>query len=228
MYGEPRRLRPDVNVPLFARLEGCIECTQRDGHPVFIAFLPDANAIAGVVLRIGAPKTTTEDKTSALFAGKKQRWRQPCESLIAKVKKFAPGVAVAVGGTYVSLVREGKKFAILQPSSADRLDIGIKLKGERLNAPSKPRENGTQWLPIARKFAKRKTSTKNCSRGSVEHTTVLPSDYPIGADTLGLFAEMPLSQRELTIFSHSAVYRTSALVVGSRMRIVIVSVSSTN
>jgi len=135
VYGEPRRLRPDVNVPLFARLEGCIECTQRDGHPVFIAFLPDANAIAGVVLRIGAPKTTTEDKTSALFAGKKQRWRQPCESLIAKVKKFAPGVAAAVGGTYVSLVREGKKFAILQPSSADRLDIGIKLKGERLNAP---------------------------------------------------------------------------------------------
>jgi hypothetical protein len=30
-----------VNVPLFTRLEGCIECTQRDGHPVFIAFLPE-------------------------------------------------------------------------------------------------------------------------------------------------------------------------------------------
>ena len=41
MYGEPRRLRPDVNVPLFTRLEGCIECTQRDGHPIFTAFLPE-------------------------------------------------------------------------------------------------------------------------------------------------------------------------------------------
>jgi hypothetical protein len=30
-----------VNVPLFTRLEGCIECTQRDSHPVFLAFLPE-------------------------------------------------------------------------------------------------------------------------------------------------------------------------------------------
>jgi hypothetical protein len=30
--------------------------------------------------------------------------------------------------TYVNLVRGKKKFAILQPSAADRLDIGVKLK----------------------------------------------------------------------------------------------------
>ena len=34
-----------------------------------------------------------------------------------------------MGGTYISLLRTGKKIAILQPSSSDRLDIGIKLKG---------------------------------------------------------------------------------------------------
>ena len=36
---------------------------------------------------------------------------------------------MGIGGTYISLLRTGKKFAILQPSSSDRLDIGIKLKG---------------------------------------------------------------------------------------------------
>ena len=30
-----------MNVPLFTWLEGGIECTQRDGHPVFAAFLPE-------------------------------------------------------------------------------------------------------------------------------------------------------------------------------------------
>jgi len=36
---------------------------------------------------------------------------------------------VEVGGTYINLLRAGKKFSILQPSASDRLDIGIKLKG---------------------------------------------------------------------------------------------------
>ena len=31
--------------------------------------------------------------------------------------------------TYINVVRRGKKFAILQPSAAERFDIGIKLKG---------------------------------------------------------------------------------------------------
>jgi hypothetical protein len=41
VYGEPSHLRADVNVPLFTRLKWCIECTQRDCHPVFSAFLPE-------------------------------------------------------------------------------------------------------------------------------------------------------------------------------------------
>jgi hypothetical protein len=45
------------------------------------------------------------------------------------MKEFGPDADVGVGGTYITLLRKGKKFAILQPSSSDRLDIGIKLKG---------------------------------------------------------------------------------------------------
>lgn len=40
---------------------------------------------------------------------------------------------MVAGGTYINLLREGKKFGILQPSSFERLDIGIKLKGAPTN-----------------------------------------------------------------------------------------------
>ena len=88
-----------------------------------------ATAIAGAVLRMGQPKESREDKLRTLFAGKKQQWLAPCDSLIEKVRGLGPDIGVAVGKTYLSLLRRGKKFAILQPSSAERLDIGIKLKG---------------------------------------------------------------------------------------------------
>jgi hypothetical protein len=88
-----------------------------------------ATAIAGVVMRKGAPKASADEKIGALFGAGKQHWRQPCEIVIAKIRKFGSDADVGIGGTYISLLRTGKKFAILQPSSSDRLDIGIKLKG---------------------------------------------------------------------------------------------------
>jgi hypothetical protein len=88
-----------------------------------------ATAIAGVLMKQGAPKASTEEKFGALFAGKKQRWREPSDGLIEQLRKFGSGFDAKAGGTYINLLRDSKKFAILQPSSADRLDIGIKLKG---------------------------------------------------------------------------------------------------
>lgn len=88
-----------------------------------------ATAIAGVVLRMGQPEESAEEKAAALFGGVKRHWRPACDSLIAKIRKFGADVEVNTGGTYLSLLRAGKKFAIVQPSSAERLDIGIKLKG---------------------------------------------------------------------------------------------------
>jgi hypothetical protein len=89
-----------------------------------------ATAIAGVVLKAGAPKAAPEDKLAALFSGRKADWHAPCAKLIAQIVKFGSDVTVAAGGTYINLLRGGKKFGIIQPSSADRLDIGIKLKGK--------------------------------------------------------------------------------------------------
>jgi hypothetical protein len=88
-----------------------------------------AAAIAGVLMKQGAPKASREEKFDALFAAKKQHWRKPCDSLIQKMKDFGSDFDAKAGGTYINLLRDGRKFAILQPSSAERLDIGIKLKG---------------------------------------------------------------------------------------------------
>ena len=89
-----------------------------------------ATAIAGVILKSGVPKATAEQKLDALFSGKKASWREPCDRLLAEIAKFGPDVDIAASGTYINLLRAKKKFGILQPSSADRLDIGIKLKGK--------------------------------------------------------------------------------------------------
>jgi hypothetical protein len=88
-----------------------------------------ATAMAGVVLKAGSPKASAEEKLTALFSGKKGDWREPCDKLIAQVRRFGPDVTIAAGGTYVNLLRAKKKFGIVRPSAADRLDIGIKLKG---------------------------------------------------------------------------------------------------
>jgi hypothetical protein len=88
-----------------------------------------ATAIAGVLVKRGAPKATPSEKLSTLFSGKKEHWQKPCESLIQELQKFGSDFSVSAGGTYINLLRAGKKFGILQPSSGERLDIGIKLKG---------------------------------------------------------------------------------------------------
>jgi|SRR5579862_3072575 len=107
-----------------------------------------ATAIAGMVLRMKAPKLSREDRATALFRGNKQRWRTVCDSLVSKKRKSAPDVEVKIGATYLSLLRAGKKFAILQPSSAERLDIGIKLKVSRLTHRLRRPESGMPWSRI--------------------------------------------------------------------------------
>jgi hypothetical protein len=87
-----------------------------------------ATAIAGVVLKQGTPRPGADDKLTTLFAGARAPWRAPFEALIERVSSW--GAEAAPGGTYINLLRAGKKFAIVQPSSAARLDVGIKLKGE--------------------------------------------------------------------------------------------------
>jgi hypothetical protein len=51
------------------------------------------------------------------------------DAIIAAASQIGPDFKVMPTSSYISLVRGGKKFAIVDPATADRLDIGIKLKG---------------------------------------------------------------------------------------------------
>jgi hypothetical protein len=68
------------------------------------------------------------------YTAKKAHWRPLYERLLAEVQRFGPDVGIDASDAYVSFVRGGKKFAIAQPSTADRFDLGIKLKGEPATA----------------------------------------------------------------------------------------------
>ncbi len=88
-----------------------------------------ANVIAHEIMNADALKVTEEQAIAKLFAGKKEKWRKPYDKLIAKLSKFGADVSIGTTSTYISLLRNGKKFGIIMPSSADRLDLGIKFKG---------------------------------------------------------------------------------------------------
>ena len=74
-------------------------------------------------------KASPEDRLAKLFVSKKAVWRKPYDALAAKIAKFGADVELSANLTYINVLRNGKKFGIVQPSAAERLDIGIKLKG---------------------------------------------------------------------------------------------------
>lgn len=86
-----------------------------------------ANLIAGMIPHADDQETTPDEDIAALFKGERDRWREPYDSLVGKCAKFGAGFSVAPTSTYISLLREGRKFGVIQPS-AGRFDIGIKLK----------------------------------------------------------------------------------------------------
>jgi len=88
-----------------------------------------ANAIAQLVVKPKEFLAPSDELLAALFAGDKARWRKAYDALAAKLGKFGADVKLSPNRTYINVQRGGKKFAILQPSTAERFDIGIKLKG---------------------------------------------------------------------------------------------------
>ncbi len=99
-----------------------------------------ANAVAAVLLKSETFKASKDDKVAKLFTGKKEVWHKSYDALLEKVNKFGDDITVAPTESYVSLLKNKKKFAIVQPSS-ERLDIGIKLKG--VNAKGRLEPSGS-------------------------------------------------------------------------------------
>jgi hypothetical protein len=66
----------------------------------------------------------------AQYAGAKAGLRPLYEQLLAAIQAFGNDIEVSPKKAYVSL-RRNKQFAIVQPSTATRLDVGINLKGTK-------------------------------------------------------------------------------------------------
>jgi hypothetical protein len=82
-----------------------------------------------------------DDIINAQYAGAKARLRPLFEQVMAALSNFGGDVEVAPRKAYVSL-RRRRAFAILQPSTATRIDIGINL----------PRTAPTERLEVAGSF----------------------------------------------------------------------------
>lgn len=88
-----------------------------------------ANIVALRFTALSSPAAPAgSDPVDEMYAGAKAVLRPIHDALMAKIAAFGPDVDVAPKKGYLS-VRRSKQFAILQPSTATRLDVGIQLKG---------------------------------------------------------------------------------------------------
>lgn len=104
-------------------------------HGEIIAFLKNehqfghgfANLVAHSALKSDAASLSeTTDLVAEQYKGKEELF-PIYQSLMAEIEKFGTDVEVAPKKAYVSL-RRNKQFALIQPSTKTRLDIGLNLK----------------------------------------------------------------------------------------------------
>ncbi|MGB5106610.1 MAG: DUF4287 domain-containing protein [Candidatus Zixiibacteriota bacterium] len=84
-----------------------------------------AHSAAGSV---GEKAPASDDLVAAQYAGEKAALRPIYNSLIKLISAFGKDVEMSPKKAYVS-VRRSKQFAIIQPTTKTRIDVGINLKG---------------------------------------------------------------------------------------------------
>jgi predicted transport protein len=87
-----------------------------------------ANLIALETLRPADAPRGGEALIDAQYPGAKAALRPIYDALIAHIKTFGDDIEISPKKAYVSL-RRNKQFAIIQPTTATRIDVGINLKG---------------------------------------------------------------------------------------------------
>lgn len=133
-------------------LEQWIEIVQKSGHSKhgeIIKFLKEKHGFTHGFANLVAHKSKGSDAGSAAntddliekqYTGK-ESLRPFYDQLIEKIKAFGADVEIAPKNAYVSLRRK-KQFALIQPSTKTRLDIGLNLKGQE---PAGKLEAGGSW-----------------------------------------------------------------------------------
>ena len=89
--------------------------------------------------RAGVPENDT-DWIAEQYKGK-ENLKPWFDKIMAEINKFGKDIEIAPKKAYVSLRRK-KQFAIIQPSTKDRLDVGLNIKGV---PPSGNVEEGAKW-----------------------------------------------------------------------------------
>jgi hypothetical protein len=87
-----------------------------------------ANLVAQRVLNPPEQAAGEGALVESQYAGKKAGLRPIYDAIVSAVEGFGDDVEISPKKGYVSL-RRSKQFAIVQPSTADRVDVGINLKG---------------------------------------------------------------------------------------------------
>lgn len=100
-----------------------------------------ANLVAHKLLASDAGSADAGDLVEAQYAGAKAALKPVYEKLVKLVEGLGGDVELSPKKAYVS-VRRSKQFALFQPSTATRLDVGINLKGA---APTGRLEASGSW-----------------------------------------------------------------------------------
>ena len=86
-----------------------------------------ANAITAHLLSEGTKRGTADELVDSLFGAKKAHWRAVYDRLLGEARKLGD-VTVVPKKTVVGLATRAQ-FALLQPSTPERFDVGLKLPG---------------------------------------------------------------------------------------------------
>ena len=86
-----------------------------------------ANLAAIKTLESGKPAQGSDDLVTAQYAGPKAELKPIYDALIAAAKKLGKDVEISPKKAYVSL-RRNKQFALIQPSTKTRVDLGLNMK----------------------------------------------------------------------------------------------------
>jgi hypothetical protein len=121
-------------------LESWIEIVKNSGlekHGEIVKFLKTEHGFTHGFANMVAHKSKGSDSASAQDSHQliekqyenKDDLRHVYEKIISVVKEFGDDVEISPKNAYVSLRRK-RQFALIQPSTRTRLDIGLNLKGQ--------------------------------------------------------------------------------------------------
>ena len=100
-----------------------------------------AAALVQHALHEGEPRPTTDDAIAGLFDGRRERWRAAFARLVDAVEIAGGPVTWSPKSSSVGL-GDRPQFALIFPSTPDRLDVGLRLPGHE---PTARLEQAGSW-----------------------------------------------------------------------------------